>query len=47
MKERYFGAQGGLPIIVDRRVIGGIGASFDTPEHDVQIAQAGPPALKP
>ena len=33
--------QGGLPIIVDGQVIGGIGASFDTPEHDVQIAQAG------
>ena len=33
--------QGGLPIIVDGKVIGGIGASFDTPEHDVQIAQAG------
>jgi glc operon protein GlcG len=33
--------QGGLPIIVDGTVIGGIGASFDTPEHDVRIAQAG------
>jgi glc operon protein GlcG len=33
--------QGGLPIIVDGKVIGGIGASFDTPEHDVKIAQAG------
>ena len=33
--------QGGLPIIVDGQVIGGIGASFDTPEHDVQVAQAG------
>jgi glc operon protein GlcG len=33
--------QGGLPIIVDGQVIGGIGASFDTPEHDVQIAKAG------
>jgi glc operon protein GlcG len=27
--------------VVDGQVIGGIGASFDTPEHDVQIAQAG------
>jgi glc operon protein GlcG len=34
--------QGGLPIVVDGKVIGGIGASFDTPEHEVQIAQAGP-----
>jgi glc operon protein GlcG len=32
--------QGGLPIVVDGKVIGGIGASFDTPEHDVEIAQA-------
>ena len=32
--------QGGLPIVVDGEVIGAIGASFDTPEHDVQIAQA-------
>jgi glc operon protein GlcG len=37
--------QGGLPIIVDGQVIGGIGASFDTPEHDVQMAQAGLAAL--
>jgi glc operon protein GlcG len=33
--------KGGLPITVDGQVIGGIGASFDTPEHDVQIAKAG------
>jgi len=33
--------QGGLPIVVDDEVIGAVGASFDTPEHDVQIAQAG------
>jgi glc operon protein GlcG len=37
--------QGGLPIVVDGQVIGGIGASFDIPEHDVQIAQAGLAAL--
>jgi glc operon protein GlcG len=37
--------QGGLPIIIDGQVIGGIGASFDTPEHDVQVAQAGLAAL--
>jgi glc operon protein GlcG len=37
--------QGGLPIIVDGQVIGGIGVSFDTPEHDVEIAQAGAAAL--
>jgi glc operon protein GlcG len=33
--------KGGLPITIDRQVIGGIGASFDTPEHDEQIAKAG------
>ena len=38
--------RGGLPIIVDGQVVGGIGASFDTPEHDVEIAQAGLSALK-
>jgi glc operon protein GlcG len=36
---------GGLPIEVDGQVIGGIGASFDTPDHDVQIARAGLAAL--
>ena len=38
--------KGGLPIVVDGQVIGGIGASFDTPDHDVQIARAGLAALK-
>jgi glc operon protein GlcG len=33
--------KGGLPITVDGQVIGGIGASFDTPEHDEQIAKTG------
>src|SRR5271168_2001988 len=33
--------QGGLPIVVDGQVVGATGASFDTPEHDVEIAQAG------
>jgi glc operon protein GlcG len=37
--------RGGLPIVVDGQVIGGIGASFDTPQHDVQIAEAGLAAL--
>jgi glc operon protein GlcG len=37
--------QGGLPITIDGQVIGGIGASFDTPEHDLAIAQAGLAAL--
>src|ERR1700733_2449704 len=33
--------QGALPIVVDGELIGAVGASFDTSEHDVQIAQAG------
>jgi glc operon protein GlcG len=37
--------KGGLPIVVDGQVVGGIGASFDTPDHDAQIAKAGLAAL--
>jgi len=37
--------QGGLPIVVDGQVIGGIGASFDTPQHDLEVAEAGLAAL--
>ena len=37
--------QGALPVVVDGEVIGAIGASFDTPEHDVQVAKAGLAAL--
>src|ERR1700752_3436748 len=37
--------QGGLPVVVDGEVIGGIGASFDTPEHDVESPRAGLAAL--
>ena len=33
--------EGGLPVVVDGEVIGAIGASFDTPDHDAQVAQAG------
>jgi glc operon protein GlcG len=33
--------QGGLPVIVDGEVIGGIGASFATPEEDEQVAKVG------
>ena len=38
--------QGALPIIVDDEVIGAIGVSADTKDHDVQIARAGLAALK-
>ena len=37
--------QDGLPIVVDGQLIGGIRASFETPEDDVAIAQAGLSAL--
>ena len=33
--------KGGLPIVVDGQVVGGVGASFGTPDHDVQIAYTG------
>jgi glc operon protein GlcG len=38
--------QGALPVIVDGEVIGAIGVSADTKEHDAQIARAGLAALK-
>src|SRR6202453_2890578 len=38
--------QGGLPVIVDGEVIGAIGVSADTKEHDAQIARAGLAALE-
>ena len=37
--------QGGVPVVVDGEVIGGIGASFATPEEDEQVAKAGLAAL--
>jgi len=37
--------QGALPVIVDGEVIGAIGVSADTKEHDAQIARAGLAAL--
>jgi glc operon protein GlcG len=46
MARDFTEMKGGLPIVVDGQVVGGIGASFDTPDHDAQIAQAGLAALK-
>jgi glc operon protein GlcG len=37
--------QGGLPVVLDRQMIGAIGVSFDMPEHDAEIARAGLAAL--
>jgi len=39
--------RGGLPILVDGKVVGAIGVSADTPQHDEAIAQAGVAAFKP
>jgi uncharacterized protein GlcG (DUF336 family) len=38
--------EGGVPIIADGKIIGGIGVSGVTPQQDAQIAQAGADALK-
>jgi glc operon protein GlcG len=37
--------EGGFPLIVDGKIIGGIGLSGDTSEHDAQCAKAGADAL--
>ena len=37
---------GGLPILVDGKIIGGIGVSGGTAEQDEQVARAGLDALK-
>jgi len=41
----FFPAQGGVPIIIDGHVLGGIAASGAKPEIDEAIAQAGADAL--
>jgi glc operon protein GlcG len=42
----FFPGQGGLPILVDGQILGGIAASGSKPEIDEKIAQAGLDALK-
>jgi glc operon protein GlcG len=42
----FFPGQGGLPIIVDGQILGGISASGSKSEIDEKIAQAGLDALK-
>lgn len=37
--------RGGIPITVNGRVVGAIGVSADTPDHDEEIARAGIAAL--
>jgi glc operon protein GlcG len=39
--------EGGVPIIVDGKIIGGVGVSGVTSEQDAQVANAGISALKP
>ncbi|ARP86641.1 GlcG/HbpS family heme-binding protein [Bordetella genomosp. 9] len=38
--------RGGVPLVVDGHVVGAIGVSADTPQHDEDIAEAGAAALK-
>lgn len=38
--------KGGEPIFINNQLVGGIGVSVDTPDHDEQIAQAGLSVLK-
>jgi glc operon protein GlcG len=38
--------RGGVPIVANGKIVGAIGVSADTPQHDEEIAQAGAAALK-
>jgi glc operon protein GlcG len=38
--------RGGLPLVADGQIVGAIGVSADTPQHDEEIARAGVAALK-
>lgn len=38
--------RGGLPLVADGQIVGAIGVSADTPQHDEEIARAGAAALK-
>ena len=38
--------EGGIPIVIEGKIVGAIGVSGDTSEHDAQCAQAGVDALK-
>ena len=43
--DGYVMMRGGVPIMVDGTIVGAIGVSADTPDHDEQIARAGAAAL--
>jgi len=38
--------EGGVPLVIDGKIVGAIGLSGDTSEHDGQCAQAGADSLK-
>ena len=38
--------EGGIPLVVEGKIVGAIGVSGDTSEHDAQCAQTGVEALK-
>jgi glc operon protein GlcG len=38
--------EGGIPIVVDGKIIGAIGVSGDTSEHDAECAKAGADSIK-
>lgn len=38
--------EGGVPLLVDGKIVGAIGVSGDTSDHNGQCAQAGAAALK-
>ncbi len=43
---RLVNLQGGLPIIIDGKVVGAIGVGSGTAEQDIEVAQAGIEALE-
>ncbi|MCR0985522.1 GlcG/HbpS family heme-binding protein [Roseomonas populi] len=43
--SRFVMMAGGLPLLADGQVVGAVGVSADTPQHDVAIAEAGRGAL--
>lgn len=44
--EEAVPVEGGIPIVMDGKIVGAIGVSGDTSEHDAQCAKAGADALK-
>jgi glc operon protein GlcG len=44
--EGAVAVEGGIPIVMDGKIVGAIGVSGDTSEHDAQCAKAGADTLK-